>query len=45
MRDKEAIDNERKNLSRNVEKQGKTLDRFMDTERNLSAQVVSIFLL
>lgn len=40
MRDKEAIEAERKNLARNLEKQGKLIERLVDTERNLSAQVV-----
>jgi hypothetical protein len=43
MRDKEAIENERKNLSRNQEKQGKIVERLVETERNLSQQVVSGF--
>ncbi|KAJ6587101.1 BRE1 E3 ubiquitin ligase-domain-containing protein [Mycena vulgaris] len=42
MRDKEAIDNERKNLVRNQEKQGKVVERMVESERNLSAQVMSL---
>jgi E3 ubiquitin-protein ligase BRE1 len=42
MRDKEAIENERKNLARNLEKQGKVVERLVESERNLSAQVVSL---
>ncbi|KAJ6594095.1 BRE1 E3 ubiquitin ligase-domain-containing protein [Mycena capillaripes] len=42
MRDKEAIENERKNLSRNHEKQGKLIERLVETERNLSTQVTSL---
>ncbi|KAJ7772537.1 hypothetical protein DFH07DRAFT_734059 [Mycena maculata] len=42
MRDKEAIENERKNTTRNVEKQAKTIERLIETERNLSAQVMSL---
>ncbi|TFK44380.1 hypothetical protein BDQ12DRAFT_672875 [Crucibulum laeve] len=42
MRDKEAIENERKNLVRAQEKQTKAFDRFMATEKNLSAQVASL---
>ncbi|KAJ7497481.1 BRE1 E3 ubiquitin ligase-domain-containing protein [Mycena latifolia] len=42
MRDKEAIDNERKNLARNVEKLGKVVDRLNESERNLSTQVMSL---
>src|SRR6266550_8071597 len=44
MRDKEAIDVERKNLSRNVEKQAKVLERLYDSERNLQNQIVSLFM-
>jgi hypothetical protein len=44
MRDKEAIDVERKNLSRNVEKQAKVLERLYDSERNLQNQIVSPFM-
>jgi E3 ubiquitin-protein ligase BRE1 len=44
MRDKEAIDVERKNLSRNVEKQTKVLERLYDSERNLQSQIVRSFL-
>ncbi|KAF8740809.1 hypothetical protein AX14_007181 [Amanita brunnescens Koide BX004] len=39
MRDKEAIDVERKNLSRNVEKQAKVLERLYESERNLQSQI------
>jgi len=42
MRDKEAIENERKNLTRNLEKQGKVVERLVESERNLSAQVISL---
>lgn len=41
MRDKEAIEGERKNLARNLEKQSKAMERLMDGEKNLTAQVVS----
>ena len=41
MRDKEAIDVERKNLSRNVERQAKVLERLHESERNLQNQIVS----
>ena len=44
MRDKEAIDVERKNLSRNVEKQAKVLERLYDSERNLQSQIVRSYL-
>ena len=40
MRDKEAVEAERKNLARNAEKQAKLIDRLMDTERNLTNQLV-----
>ncbi|KIK09930.1 hypothetical protein K443DRAFT_671248 [Laccaria amethystina LaAM-08-1] len=38
MRDKEAIETERKNLSRTIEKQGKAVDRFTDVEKSMRAQ-------
>lgn len=41
MRDKEAIENERKNISRNLEKQAKVVERLVETEKNLTARVVS----
>jgi hypothetical protein len=41
MRDKEAIETERKNLSRNLEKQAKAVERLVETEKNLTNQVVS----
>jgi len=44
MRDKEAIENERKNLSRTLEKQGKAVDRLTDVEKHLKAQMVIFFL-
>jgi E3 ubiquitin-protein ligase BRE1 len=42
MRDKEAVEAERKNLARNAEKQTKLIDRLMDTERNLTSQLVGL---
>ncbi|KAF7361671.1 putative allantoicase [Mycena venus] len=42
MRDKEAVENERKNLSRNQEKQGKIVERLVEAEKNLSQQVMSL---
>ncbi|KAJ7647129.1 BRE1 E3 ubiquitin ligase-domain-containing protein [Roridomyces roridus] len=42
MRDKEAVENERKNLSRNLEKQGKAVERLVESERGLSAQVLNL---
>jgi hypothetical protein len=40
MRAKEAVDVERKAQSRHVEKQAKAIERLVDSERNLIAQVV-----
>lgn len=40
MRDKEAIENERKNLVRTLEKQGKAVDRLTDVEKHLRIQMV-----
>jgi hypothetical protein len=40
MRTKDAIDVERKAQSRHVEKQAKAIERLVDSERNLIAQVV-----
>jgi E3 ubiquitin-protein ligase BRE1 len=42
MRDKEAIEAERKNIARNLEKQAKVVERLVETEKNLTGQVVSI---
>jgi len=42
MRDKDAIENERKNLARTVEKQGKAVDRLTDAEKQYKNQIVSI---
>ncbi|EGN99683.1 hypothetical protein SERLA73DRAFT_167589 [Serpula lacrymans var. lacrymans S7.3] len=39
MRAKEAIDSERKNIARNLEKQAKLIDRALESEKNLNAQV------
>lgn len=41
MRDKEAIENERKNLVRTLERQGKAVDRLTDVEKHLRFQMVS----
>lgn len=41
MRDKEAIETERKNISRNLEKQAKVVEKLSESEKNLSTQVVS----
>ena len=40
MREKEAIDNERKLLTKTVEKQGKVIDRFNEIEKQLKSQIV-----
>jgi len=42
MRDKEAIETERKNISRNLEKQAKAVEKLVETERNLTCQVVDL---
>jgi E3 ubiquitin-protein ligase BRE1 len=39
MRDKDAIENERKNLARTVEKQGKAVDRLTDAEKQYKNQI------
>jgi len=39
MRDKEAIETERKNLSRNLEKQAKVLEKLQESEKSLTQQV------
>jgi E3 ubiquitin-protein ligase BRE1 len=44
MRDKEAVETERKNISRNLEKQAKAIERLVESEKNLTAQVVSSYL-
>jgi E3 ubiquitin-protein ligase BRE1 len=44
MRDKESVEMERKNLSRHSEKQAKAVEHLVETERNLSAQIVSLSL-
>jgi E3 ubiquitin-protein ligase BRE1 len=40
MRDKEAVENERKNLARNAEKQTKVIEKLTAVERSLQAQLV-----
>ncbi|RDB24923.1 E3 ubiquitin-protein ligase BRE1 [Hypsizygus marmoreus] len=42
MRDKEAIESERKNLVRNMEKQVKVVEKLVDTEKNLSSQLSAL---
>ncbi|KAF9568023.1 BRE1-domain-containing protein [Agrocybe pediades] len=42
MRDKEAIENERKNLARTLEKQGKAVDRLTDIEKHLKTQMTAL---
>lgn len=41
MRDKESIETERKNLSRNLEKQAKAVEKLVESERHLLQQIVS----
>lgn len=43
MRDKEAIDGERKILARDLERQAKVLEKFMAAEKNLRDQLVRRF--
>lgn len=40
MRDKEALENERKNLVRNLEKQAKVVEKLMASEKSLRDQLV-----
>jgi cytochrome c-type biogenesis protein CcmH/NrfF len=40
MRDKEALENERKNIMRNLEKQSKAVEKLAASEKSLAAQVV-----
>lgn len=40
MRDKEAIENERKNLIRDLEKQAKVVEKLTASERSLRDQLV-----
>ncbi|KAF9482162.1 BRE1-domain-containing protein [Pholiota conissans] len=42
MRDKEAIEIERKNLTRTLEKQGKVVDRLTDAEKHLRTQLAAL---
>ena len=42
MRDKEAIEAERKNLARTLEKQGKAVDHFTELEKQLETQKVAV---
>lgn len=42
MRDKEAVESERKNLARNVEKQVKALEKLSASEKALHAQIVRV---
>ena len=41
MREKEGIENERKNLARNGEKQSKLIEKVVEEKTNLSQQIVS----
>lgn len=40
MRDKEAIENERKNLVRNLEKQSKVVEKLMAADHSMQDQLV-----
>lgn len=40
MRDKEAIENERKNLLRNLEKQAKLVEKLLAVEKSMQGQLV-----
>lgn len=40
MRDKEAIENERKNLLRNIDKQSKVVEKLMAAEASMRNQLV-----
>jgi len=42
MRDKEAVEAERKSLARNAEKQAKLIDKLMETEKNLTSQLSAL---
>ncbi|KAI0071770.1 BRE1-domain-containing protein [Panus rudis PR-1116 ss-1] len=42
VRDKDALENERKNLSRNLEKQTKLIEKLVATEKTLQAQVATL---
>lgn len=42
MRDKEAVENERKNLTRNLEKQAKLVERLVEVEKSLTSRVVRV---
>jgi len=42
MRDKEAIETERKNISRNLEKQVKLMERLHESEKSLTQQVTAL---
>lgn len=41
MRDKESSDQERKNLTRNLDKAGKALDKLAESEKALTTRIVS----
>ncbi|KIM45233.1 hypothetical protein M413DRAFT_441916 [Hebeloma cylindrosporum] len=42
IRDRDAIENERKNLARTVEKQGKAVDRLTDVEKHYKSQMSAL---
>lgn len=43
MRDKEGVDLERKNLARNLDKAGKAVDKLSQSEKALTARMVSFY--
>jgi E3 ubiquitin-protein ligase BRE1 len=43
MRDKEAMEGEKKTFIRMLEKQGKAVEKLVDTEASLKDQIVSLF--
>lgn len=45
MRDRESVDLERKNAIRNLEKQGKVIERLADSEKTLQQQIVRYFVI
>jgi E3 ubiquitin-protein ligase BRE1 len=43
MRDKEAMEIEKKSFMRMLEKQGKAVEKLVDTEGSLQAQIVRLY--
>lgn len=44
MREKEAIEAERKSIARNLEKQAKAIEKLVETERSLVSQTVGLII-